>query len=461
MYFFSTSKQDRQGFIKNVVSICLFFIALSLFTGCQSTSQNIPPHRPDVYQNGFPIIEIDVDFAFPFDWDGDVHDLQIFRDNWLGATLNVRNTHEDFIMTDVNIQARGRGNSTWWSFGEKRPVRFRFLDDEWQAMFDSPHVGRDWVTFANVADPSHLRNFAAYYLASMLVFDFTPQIWFVHLYLDGDYRGVYLLLDEREAIPGRGNLTLDENPEISEYMLEFDIRTRDEGDEVNTHWVDVRGPWDIRWPSTSAWMSEENNPHALYVENFLTRVDDAILNQDKDTLATLIDFDSFIDYYLVHEFMRNQDTRWSSAFFTIRGQNESRRLYAGPIWDFDLSAGSTFYVSSPIGSHAVRSYYGHSRMDWFYYLMTSDWFRPMVYERWNNIRDVEIRQTMDRIYYMTHTFQEDFNRNFERWPDQGGITYDWASSAMTRQVTGPLAQTESLLEWLEARILWLDEFFAE
>jgi len=406
------------------------------------------------------VIEIDIDYFFPFYWGGPVLDLQIFRDNWLGATLNVSNTSEEFEIENLEVRARGRGNSTWWSFGEKRPVRFRFIDEQ-RAMFDSPHIGRDWVTFANVADPSHLRNFAAYYLADLLSFHFTPQAWFVHLYLDGDYRGVYMLLDERESTYGRANLTLDENPTISEYMIEFDARTRDGGTPVNTHWVEVRGSWDIRYPSTSAWMDEVNNPHALYVEDFLTRVDIAMQNRNQEALAKLIDFETFIDYYLVQEFMRNQDTRWSSAFFQIRGQGENRRLYAGPVWDFDLSSGSTEYVYSPIGSHAVLNDYGHSRLDWFYYLLTSYWFRTLVNERYLEIRDNEIRTTIDRVYYMATTFESDFNRNFERWPDQGGITYRWSSSHMTREITGPLAQAHSLIEWFEARIIWMDEFLSD
>lgn len=431
-----------------------------VFSACEQ-DEVIDSHRPQVYTNGFPVVAIDVDFAFPIDWSSSPNDLQFFRENWLGATLNVSNTSEQFEMTDVDILARGRGNSTWWSFGEKRPIRFRFPDDAWQAMFDSPHVGRDWVTFANVADPSHLRNFAAYYLADLLSFHFTPQTWFVHLYLDGDYRGVYLLLDEREAIEGRGNLTLHEDPAISEYMIEFDIRTRDSDEAVNTHWVDVRGPWDIRHPSTSAWMSEPNNPHALYVEDFLTRVDDAILNQDQATLETLIDLETFIDYYLVHEFMRNQDTRWSSMFFTIRGQNENRRLYAGPVWDFDLSAGSTYYVSSPIGSHAVRSYYESSRMDWFYHLYHADWFRDLANQRWKDIRDQEISQMMTRVHYIATTFENEFDRDFTRWPNQGNLHENWNSSAQTRILSGPLAQTEYLLEWMDARVHWMDEWLAK
>jgi len=447
---------------KNIIKTIVAILVVLVLTGCDSEEQGIVPYRPDVYINGFPVLAIDVDFALPLDWDASGYDLLFVRENWLSATLNISNTSEQFMVEDLEIRARGRGNSTWWSFGPKRPMRFRF-PDEHQAIFDSPHVGRDWVTFANAADPSHLRNFAAFYLADLMgSFSFTPQTWFVHLYLDGEYRGVYLVLDEREAGPGRGDLYLHEDPTISEFMIEFDIRTSWEAeDPVNTHWVDVRGSWDIRWPSTSAWMDEPNNPHALYVDDFLTRLDDAILAEDEDTIREMLDLDSFVDFYLLQEFTKNQDARWSSLFFQIRGQGDERRLYAGPVWDFDLSAGVTYHVESPIGSHAVMSSYGWQRFDWFYHFYQMPWFRELAYSRWQEIRDVQVRQTLDRVDYMATTFATDFLRDFDRWPRHNSFYYYWASSDSTRYLNGPMAQVEFLLDWYEQRIEWLNEWLSQ
>jgi len=461
-------KIEQLNIKKNPLNIFLILVVIGLLLPLISCNNNSPtenyslaPHKPDVYIDGFPVVRIDVDADRVIDWDSSGYDLLFFRENWHPAVLNIENTHQDFLMTDVDVFARGRGNSTWWSFGEKRPIRFRFPNNEWQAVLDSEYVGRDWVTFANAADPSHLRNFAAYYLGSLLSFHWTPQTWFIHLYLDGDYRGVYMLLDEREAIEGRGDLYLHEDPTISEFMIEFDIRTRDSDEEVNTHWVDVRGPWDIRWPNKSEWMSEVNNAHALYVEDFLTRIDNAILAGDEATLRSLVDFETFIDYYLVHEFLKNQDTRWSSMFFQIRGQGEERRLYSGPIWDFDLSSGSTSIVSDSIGSHATLSYEANSRMDWYYHLMKTEWFKALVYERWTEIRDIEVTQTLKRIEYMASNFEDEFERDFNRWNRRSHVTYDWASSIQTRKNVGPREQANYLINWLEQRIEWLDIWLAE
>lgn len=424
-------------------------------------SEYIAVEHPEVYVDGFPVLEIFINSEEPIDWNVIEHySLQDIRENWTPATLSISNTSEAFELDSIEVLARGRGNSTWQSFGAKRPLRFRFPEGP-QAILDSAHTGRDWVTFANAADPSHMRNFAAYHLASQLSFGWTPQTWFVHLYLDSEYWGVYLLLDEREATPGRGDLYLHEDPTISEYMVEFDVRTRWDGDPVNSTWVDIRhSSFDIRWPSTSAWMDEVDNPHALYVEDYLSRVDDAIVARDREALESLIDLETFVDMYLIQEFTKNQDSTWSSLFFQIRGQGEERRLYAGPVWDFDLSAGATAETLDHTQSRAINTLEDEQRLDWWYHLNQADWFMELAHERWLEIRDVEVRNTIDEVARVAIEFEEDFNRDFERWPLQGtgAAEYGWHSSELTRSVRGHLNQVEALLSWYEMRIMWLNSW---
>ena len=452
--------------VKTIFNLSLIIVIFLLLVACSSQArtfsplsmpENIEPHRPEVYTNGFPTLSIDVHRSF--NWNGSVRSLRDFRDNWQGATLNVSNTSSQFAMNNVSISARGRGNSTWNNMGVKRPIRFRFPNNEWQPMFDSPHVGRDWVLFANVIDPAHLRNFAAFYLGNQLEsFHFTPQAWFVHLYLDRSYRGVYLLVDEREAIPGRGDLLIDNDPTISEYMLEFDMHSK--STPVNSDWVNVRGQWEIRYPSSSALVGTVGNPHALYVRDFLTRVNDVIASNDREAFESLIDLDSFIDFYLINELFGNADAQFSSMFYQIRGQGENRRLYSGPLWDFDQSSGTVYRTENPhglivadaTGTRAVRSRNG--AMDWYVTLVQQRWFIQAVRERWSEIKDVEVVQMLDRVRYMALTFEEEFIRDNNRWPAH--LNRVWRTSDTVAGLNSSLENAQFLYWWLNQRINWLN-----
>ena len=417
--------------------------------------QNISPHRPHVYINGFPILSIDMET--PIDWDVTTPALGWLRANWQdNATLNVSNTSIEFQLNNINVSVRGRGNSTWLGFGStKRPLRFRFPTGEWRHMFDSGYVGRDWILLANVMDPSHLRTFAPFYLGKLLKsMHFVPNSWFVHLYLDGEYRGVYQLVDERDANFGRGHLNLDEDPTISEYMIEFDMRVANSDSPVNTYWVQTSaGPFEIRFPSN--FTDEADNPHATYVEDFINRANEAISSGDSTETAAIIDVESFVDFYLVQEFMKNIDIGFSSVFYQIRGVGDYRRLYAGPLWDFDLSSGSannypTYWaedIDEPWGEWAAAT------NRWFRILLNTPWFREEVRNRWAAIRDDEVLEMLDRVQYMAVTFENEFQRDDERWPSHGN--YSWNSSTVANLTTA-MENAEFLHWWFTERIEWMN-----
>jgi len=451
-------EEDFSDAIPTKTNLPITFPPLNMPTGISS-------HRPNVYVNGFPVISID--FDVPVNWEVSVNYLQHIRDFWHDATLSVSNTSSEFELSNFSVTARGRGNSTWlgpWRYSggnsTKRPLRFRFPNNQWQGMFDADYIGRDWILLANVHDPTHLRTFLPFTLGRELGnMHFTPNMWFVHLYLNGEYRGVYSLIDEREASVGRGNLTVNIDPTISEYMIELDGWLRYETNLVNTHWVNTNaGMFDIRHPSSGAWMDTPNNPHALYVENFVNRVDDAIRRGNQEEISSLIDVNSFVDFYLVQELLNNKDIGWSSVFFQIMGQNENRRMYAGPLWDFDVSSGSVASWDTPLDENnrldSPTDRGVTSRNDWFMRLMRTPWFRNLVQERWLEIRDVETANAIERVVYLALTYEDDFQRDFDRWQ-----LAEESIHVRRRGSENYLNEVEHLHWWLIERINWMTDFF--
>jgi len=73
--------------------------------------------------------------------------------------------------------------------------------------------------------------------------------------------------------------------------------------------------------------------------------------------TTLVDEDSFVDMYLIHEFMKNTDTGWSSLHFA---KDKGGKLKATAAWDFDLSSGITRGDSSTAGLYVADGVLKHS-----------------------------------------------------------------------------------------------------
>jgi len=372
------------------------------------------------------------------------------RNFWHNGTLTLTNTEEAYAFSDVDVRIRGRGNSTWVRGGEKRPLRLRF--EEARSFLGSDYAHRDWILLANHFDASLMRNYAAFHLANSLDgLDFTPFSRFVHLYVNGEYRGVYQLTDERDVGPGRAPLTFDPDPAISEYFFELDghiVGWLAEGNVEGEDFFTVNGmAYDIRFPSSNRW-----DGHLEYLQAFVQTVNDAIHSRDFAAIEAMIYLPSFVDFYIVQELTKNIDVGAFSVFMTVRGQGEDRRLHFGPVWDFDRSIGNTLYWPEPEHIHAAY------RNEWFRELLETPEVFALVADRWNEVRDAEIAQTIAHTRYTAERYQSEFERNFERHPGLLGRPHQPTPEELWR-IDSFMGHVNYMTDWLEARVGWLDDFF--
>jgi len=430
-------KGDRRILVKIRWMTAIFSVTIVLFftahVGLQAASQDYD----EEYQRTFPNLHITTELD-PFVQE---------REFWHEGTVSLTGMPAEFVFNDVPARIRGRGNSTWWNGPDKRPLRIRFNGA--QPMLGSESVARDWILLANHFDRSLLRNYAALYFGNTLEgLKFTPVPHHVHLYVNGEYMGVYLLTDERDVNPGRMQLRWDEDPAISCYFLELDARAYVDA-ELDEDFIDINGLlYDLRWPGN---LSPE---HVDYIKDYLYRVSYAIRRQSFDDILALIDLDSFVDFYIVQEFFKDVDARDLSIFMYITGTGDERRLYKGPIWDFDLAAGNAGH--QPMGPGPEGLYVAVFNY-WYRYLMNRPEFFDAVQTRWNEIRENEVAQTIERVRYVATSYQDEFERNFERHPDVFGRA-QMPSPPELLEIDYFMGHVEHLLNWLETRANWLDDF---
>lgn len=369
------------------------------------------------------------------------------RTLWHDGTISLSGVSDNIDFDDTDIRIRGRGNSTWWRGADKRPLRFRFREAR-PVLSDNP--ARDWILLANQFDRSLLRNYAALTLGGKLEgLGFTPVPYHVQLYVNGEYMGVYLLTDERNVGPGRMSIYWNEDPTISEYFLELDARAYQTGILDETY-ISVNGLYyDLRYPD------DLSPAHVEYVRAYLEAVSYAIRRQGFDEILELIDLESFVDFYIVQEFFKDIDARDLSTFMYISGTDDERRLFMGPIWDFDISAGNA--GNQPLG-YGPEGLYVAEFNYWYRNLMRRPEFFEAVQARWNEIRDAEVAQTIEHLRFVSVRYQDEFERNFERHPDVFGRA-QMRTPQEILEIDYFMGHVEHLLNWLTVRATWFDEFF--
>ncbi|MBR5871709.1 MAG: CotH kinase family protein, partial [Clostridia bacterium] len=371
------------------------------------------------------------------------------KDTYVGATVSICNTGiSDYEMSGVSADIRGRGNATWTH--EKKSYRIRFsLKQQPLGLGDAPD--RSWILMANHCDQSLMRNALAMDLANRLDgIGFNSNCAHVELYLNGEYRGVYLLaepiqVDAARVDIGEEDEGYDPMAEDAGFLVELDSYSEP--------------PYDFRIGGKRYQVKSDvrTNAQFAYIQNYIASVENAVYSGDRDALAALVDLDSFVDGYLLEEYFKNIDVGWSS-FYMYKKPGE--KMVLGPFWDFDLAAGNDHRLDngSSEGLYAGQYRRGFDQYHpWFTALTQYDWFIEAVVARWKEIRG-RIDENLAFLRQTVAASPEAFTRNFECWDIFGQRINQEPEHIMA--LDSWEAHAAALDTWLTERAAWLDDCFS-
>ena len=237
-------------------------------------------------------------------------------------------------------------------------------------------AAKKWVFISNASDASLLRNALTRNLANHLGLAQSVEGVFVDLYLNGEYMGNYYVTEKVEVRENRLPITdLEEATEIVNdnedldsyetawtdttkaklipndpeditggYLIErdFDNRFLEEVELNNSYFItEAKESFIVRAPEYAS----ENQ--IAYINDYIQSVENAILSSDGidegsgKSYQDLIDIDSFARKYLLEEVAANYDGGVASSYFYKDRDCVSEKLYAGPIWDYDVTWGNS------------------------------------------------------------------------------------------------------------------------
>ncbi len=237
--------------------------------------------------------------------------------------------------TVASVRQRGNGTFTY----DKKSYKIK-LDEKTDLLLggseNSAKAARDWVLLAEFFDRSNLRNYYAFQAASMLEgLDFVTDCCFVEVYLQGEYRGVYLLCEQVEVDDARIDIDDQTTEEVGFLLEQVQGMTAKQEYTFIVPYQDTEMFFDLR----SDFIGDDEQQAEDYwrVQGVLEQVVAALDSGDQDEIAAVLDLDSCVDMYLLHEFMLNIDVGWGSFYTYCKAGEE--KLYFSPPWDFDHSAG--------------------------------------------------------------------------------------------------------------------------
>ena len=311
----------------------------------------------------------------------------------------------------------------------------------------------DWILYAPYDDKTLMRNVLAYDLSNRMG-RYASRTVFCELILNGQYQGVYVLMEKIKWDDNRVNiakLSADQNaePEISGgYILKIDkldsydsFFDTDEGTQL----INVYPKHDTITVTQQTW-----------IRSFMTNFEAAARSpQFADPLigyAKYIEPDSFVDAYILVQVCKNIDGLRLSAYMH---KDRGGKLNMGPAWDFNISLGNANYYSGWLtnGWYTGVIAGDYSSPFWWARLLQDPAFVRRCRLRWNWLRKdaLDISNLFARVDAIAAMLDEPRRRHFQKWPILG--QYVWPNYYVGSNY---LEEVTWMKQWARGRIGWMD-----
>lgn len=377
--------------------------------------------KTTAYDNGIPQIFINSSR------DTKTKDINLYTDTTktkVNASLMIKGADGSTTEVSNSGTVNVRGNST--SLADKKAYNLKF-----DSSINPFGMGsaKKWSLLANIFDKTLIRNymgldFQRYLESTQTPFAnnvskaFTSNCKNVDLYVDGKYLGTYLLTESVEVGADRVNIDTsyydkttddvkaDSTPttvtingteyKLYDALLELANDSRLDTDAYYFKTSVLGQKFGLNDPVCSTDIAgnklnpslKENSADAVKpqfvndIKSYLEGFENVINSTSYETsdaqfkdMEKFIDVDSFVDFYITSEYFMTKDIGFSSTRFYIK----DGKLYAGPLWDLDLSSGN-------IDDHEnAEDFRSKNSFKWFEVLMKNKNFYNKVVARYKEL----------------------------------------------------------------------------
>lgn len=451
----------------------------------------LPPETvPEPETDAVPIPRLDI-------YTDDGHDVTS-KDVYQHGTATLSNCHEKFAFENVGVNIRARGNSTFHA--PKKPFRLKFDAKQEMLGLNGGRAYKSWVLMADYYDGSMLRTFGTFKFAQTLMEKkyYSSDCTHVEVYLNGEYRGVYLLCEQTQINRGRvdipekadGDTSLEhgylmigvggqvDEPELITVRPEIHITdrtgktnyyggvnftlsggtyTKEQKDYVSNY---VSGVFKV-----VAAAVYDNEYYELSRDGKLTRkthFEWAKTAEEKqiETVSAVFNIESAVSMCILDEICKNLDAMAFNMYVDLSPEGDGVLTLAAP-WDFDFSMANTHYATT----HSYTGFYATNFSEsegvrvnlWYVMLGSIPWFEDMIREHWQE-NYVELKTVVSEMVSVNYAYDAAFNRDWDRW----GRAVD--RNLIHHHAQGDLATFDRHLDagtfvtdWLTMRLWWLNK----
>lgn len=329
---------------------------------------------------------------------------------YLKATYTINPyDNEDIEASSGTLQIRGRGNYTWDWF-EKKPYKLK-LDEK------APLLGfkksKHFVLLAHADDNlGFLREPMGFKMSELSGLAWTPGQKPVELILNGDYRGLYFLVENIRIDKDRVNIFDQEDEDPSTDVTGGWLCELDNYDEPASEQIKITESNGNIIRITHHGPEEINTEQENYLRQQMVALDKAFYIQDPDSreFENLVDLKSLVAFYVIQELLDGQESFHGSCYLH-RDRGEDQKWVWGPVWDFGntylRSEGKMIYENPDWGQ------------TWIDQIVKFKSFQDSYKTRFKDFLNNEYDEIIQYIFEYAEIIKEAAVSDAKRWPNYG------------------------------------------
>lgn len=406
--------------------------------------------------------------------------------DYVDSTVSVSNCDDAYALTDVACEVKVRGNYTLEY--EKKPIRLKFNKKQKMLGMNDDAKCKSWVLLAEWKDLAMQNNATTMFLADKILGTdgyYATEYRYVQVYLNNQYWGVYLLVDQQQVNEYRidiGEPDDDYTGVDIGYFFEFDGYYTEE---------DVNKGGDYTFATnfgSQKGYTIKNDIYSMdqvnFLKNYLNNLYKLITSAKrgtyykfndtytslvsttaasaKDAVAPYIDLQSLVDMYILSEIACDPDIAWSSFYLNVdMSPTGDKTLRFEAPWDFD----SAYGIRSGYMNNATGLYAANSGNPWLSVFANEAWFTDMVKAKWASLMEMNLLEiTLQNIDNATTVYAPYFVANYQRWINRlnagNGELIGQLNSYKNPQTARQLAAAYHK-NWLTTRLTYLNTVWGE
>lgn len=272
---------------------------------------------------------------------------------------------------------------------------------------------------------SNILHIAGLTISKIVGMQWTPEYDFLHMVLNGEYQGMYYLMEPVSRGDQRVNI------DKTGFLIEHDTFWWNEDVYFRTNYQTNTYAYTYKYPDSDDVTEDIQNSMITY----MNEIEKAIY-EDGD-IINYIDIESFAKWMIVHDILGTDDAVGCNRY--LYRNNNTSLLQMGPTWDYD----STFRSDSWSTIHFFTPFY-------YPELFKNETFVQTYLNIWKQIRPTiidNIQSYLDEAYIKyKDVFDESIAIHNTKFPNEGMNSFQSQISEVKEKLIERIALLDNLIK---------------